>query len=117
MKKKLRKVLTINQRRIFLWRASKLVAKQLKRKELRDLCSKYNIKFNLRETKLSLATKVCNRWLMEGDIQSLKDVILAAKAHWEERIEVNDRHRPQYYRNMLELSEDVLEIIRKVEEA
>jgi hypothetical protein len=54
---------------------------------------------------------------MEGDIQSLKDVILAAKAHWEERIEVNDRHRPQYYRSMLELSEDVLEIIRKVEEA
>lgn len=114
--KKLRRKLTINEQGIFLDRAARVVEKEISRKELRSLCSQFGIKFSQRDLKYTLARRICNHYLDLGQIEPIKDIVIKGRGHWEEKIRVNDRHKPWLYESMLHLSDLTLKMIKRLEE-
>lgn len=77
-----------------------IIAKQCRRDYLRWVLKEAEVGFTLRESKLSLARKCLRVWLRAKTYAPIRVHLDAAKQHWQERIDKNDRHAPEYFRNM-----------------
>lgn len=88
-----------------------IIEKEVSRDFLREELLKREIKFNLRESKNVLARKLCRCWLRDKDYIVLKELTEEAITHWNTRIDIGDRHRPEYYRSMLQRSERLINLI------
>lgn len=94
--------------------ASKVIEKQLSRSILRSLCMEYRLPYTLRTTKLKLAKSVCRYWIMNHMFDSIQKIAEEAINHWQDRIDVNDRHKPYYYQEMKEACEQVIKKVKEV---
>jgi len=80
---------------------STVIGVQCTRLWLRNELLDRKIKFNLRESKERLARKLCRCCLREKDLSLILPILSTARAHWQNRIDEKDRHRPTYYVRML----------------
>jgi hypothetical protein len=102
---------TDNQKAVLISNSAKIVARQISRSELRRLCKELEIPFNLRTTKPRLAKDLCRVWVKSGAFDTIETIVLEAKNHWNERIQVGDKHKPALYRDMFATCEHVLKLL------
>jgi len=93
-----------------------VVEKQVRRDFLRSELLKRDIPYTLRQPKIQLARKLCKAWFREKNYQTMIDIVSEALAHWQNRIDVKDLHRPAYYVEMRDRSRSVLEGLKKLQE-
>ena len=91
----------LNDIAIFKRVMRRIIEKEVTRPWLREYCDKNEIYFTLRDTKYSLAGKVIENAFKKGEDQLITDILDSAERHWSLRIEVEDKHKPFYYRMML----------------
>ncbi len=112
----IRAVFTLNDQAILINRTTRLMIKEYRRDTMRELCTEYDIHYNLRYTKGQMAKRILAYWLEKDQLDKFEEVARKAKAHWQERIDVKDLHRPDYYVMMLKIAEDVLLTLKEIEE-
>ena len=94
-----------------------VISKQLKRDCLRQVLRAAEVGFTLRESKGKLARKCLRVWCRARDFETPRRITVAARAHWQERIDVNDRHDPYLYPQMRDRCDRALELLDQAEKS
>lgn len=92
-----------------------VIAKQVTRDYLRDVLRQAEINFTLRECKGKLARKCLRVWCRARDFETPRQHTIAARAHWQGRIDANDRHDPYLYPQMRDRCDRALELLDQAE--
>ena len=92
--------------------ASIVLGKHLSREDLRAKCDLASITYNLRMSKANLASKWTIYMLSVGDYEDLIEITKEARNFWYYKIKDKDRHRPGYYKLMLDHSKKLLELLK-----
>lgn len=91
--------------------ASNVIGVQLSQDALRGYLTQAGISFSLRASKEKMARLAVIYWIRAKDYDIMRVFLDSALNHWTHRLEVNDRHRPTYYKQMQARAERSLSLL------